>query len=59
MSTKAATPVEPSLEEVTLLKAHTHAGEAKKAGDKIAVNEADKAWLIANQVIAAPAAATK
>lgn len=43
------------LETVTLLKPHTHAGVDYKADDKIEVNEADKAWLVANEVIAAPA----
>lgn len=55
MSTKAANPTEPKLEEVTLLKDHIHEGRQFEAGDKIKVNEADKAFLIAHDVIAKPA----
>ena len=40
-------------EAVTLLRDHTHNGEKKKAGDSIQVNEADKAWLVINEIISA------
>jgi hypothetical protein len=46
---------EPKLETVTLLKPHTHVGIGYKAGDKIEVNTVEKAWLIEQQIIAAPA----
>jgi len=37
--------------EVTLVKAHTHAGVAYAKGDKIKVRPSQKTWLAANQVI--------
>lgn len=40
------------LEEVTLLKDHTHRGEKKRASSKIRVNAVEKAWLQAQGVIA-------
>ena len=49
-----------SLEEVTLLKDHTHRGEKKRAGGKIRVNAVEREWLEAHSVIArasVPAAA--
>lgn len=45
--------------EVTLIKPHTHAGEKKKAGDKIKVTEQEREWLVSAQVINAPKEATK
>lgn len=47
------------LAEVTLTQAHTHAGEKKKAGDKIKVTEPEREWLVAAKVINAPKDATK
>ena len=56
MSNKTA-PAGAKLEEVTLLKPHTHAGKKLAAGAKIRVNATDKQWLIDHKVIAgAPAA---
>ncbi len=55
MGAKDAKSAESVLEKVTLTKSHTHAGIEYEAGAEIEVNEADKAWLIANEVIAAPA----
>ncbi|WP_220814086.1 DUF7210 family protein [Pseudomonas paralcaligenes] len=43
---------EQKLEKVTLLKPHTHAGREYQEKDEIEVNIADKAWLIANKIIA-------
>lgn len=40
------------LEEVTLLKDHTHQGEKKRASGKIRVNAVEKAWLQAQGIIA-------
>lgn len=37
--------------EVTLKKAHTHAGEAMKKGDKINVTEDQVSWLKEREVI--------
>ncbi len=56
MSKTEAQAEQQKLEKVTLLKDHTHGGKPFKKDDKIEVNEADKAWLIANEIIAAPAA---
>jgi hypothetical protein len=53
---KTEAKAEQKLETVTLLKPHTHGGVDCAKGDEIQVNEADKAWLIANEIIAAPAA---
>lgn len=50
-----AKAVQPKLEKVTLLKAHTHNGKDFVKDDEIEVNEADKVWLIANKVIAGAA----
>ncbi len=36
--------------EVTLKKDHTHGGKEKKAGNKIAVTEAQAAWLKKHEV---------
>lgn len=47
---------QPALEEVVLLRDHTHCGEKKQAGESIQVNQADKAWLIAHEIISADAA---
>ncbi len=55
MSKTEAQAEQQKLEKVTLLKDHTHGGKPFKKDDKIEVNEADKAWLIANEIIAAPA----
>ena len=38
--------------EVTLAKAHTHAGVSYAKGDKIKVRPSQKVWLAANNVIA-------
>lgn len=43
--------------EVTLAKPHIHQGRQKNVGDKIQVTEPVRDWLIANQVVAAPASA--
>ncbi|MCP4469006.1 MAG: hypothetical protein GY942_26860 [Aestuariibacter sp.] len=57
MSNKnVAVSKQPHLEEVMLIKDHTHKGEPCKAGDKIHVNEVVKAWLIKHEIIAATAA---
>lgn len=45
------------LEKVTLLEDHTHAGTPYAKGGTIEVNNADKQWLIAQGIIAAPSAA--
>lgn len=50
---------EHKLVSVTLTKDHTHAGEKKKAGEKIKVTEPERDWLVAAQVITAPKDATK
>jgi len=42
---------EVALEEVTLIKEHTHRGEKKNIGDKISVNAHQKAWLLQHGVI--------
>lgn len=39
--------------QVTLLSDHTHAGEKRRAGEKISVSEACRDWLLAQHVIAA------
>lgn len=44
---------QPEKIEVTLVKAHTHAGVAYAKGGKIKVRPSQKAWLAANNVIAA------
>lgn len=49
----------PKLIKVTLAKAHTHAGKAYAAGDKINVREATAAWLKKAGVVADNAAAAK
>lgn len=56
MSNTEAQAPEQKLQNVTLLKPHIHGGVDYAKGDKIQVNEADKTWLIANEIIAAPAA---
>ena len=56
MSKPEAKPEQQKLEKVTLLKSHIHGGESFKEGAEIEVNEADKAWLIQQKIIAAPAA---
>jgi hypothetical protein len=43
--------------DVTLAKAHTHAGKAYAAGDKITVREATAEWLKKAGVVADNAAA--
>lgn len=50
---------EQKVVEVTLAKGHTHAGDKKKAGDKIKVTEPERDWLVSAQVINAPKDATK
>lgn len=42
---------EPKLVEVTLAKAHTHAGVDYVSGNKIKVDEAERAWLAAHKII--------
>lgn len=44
--------------EVTLAKAHTHAGKSYAAGDKITVREATAAWLKKAGVVADDAPTT-
>ena len=56
MSKPEAKAEQQKLEKVTLLKDHTHGGKPFKDGAEIEVNEADKAWLIQQKIIAAPAA---
>jgi hypothetical protein len=56
MSNTETKAPEQKLQSVTLQTPHSHGGIDYAEGDKIEVNEADKAWLIANQIIAAPAA---
>lgn len=52
MSTKTQTAAEqPGLVEVVLDKAHEHAGQQYKAGEKINVTEDQKAWLTKQGVI--------
>jgi hypothetical protein len=41
----------PQLQQVTLLKAHTHDGRECAAGEAIDVDEPTRQWLIDNQVI--------
>ena len=57
-STLEATPAaEPQLLEVTLEKPHTH-GEVKyDTGATIKVTAPERDWLVAQEIIAAPAAA--
>ena len=43
------------LEKVKLLKKHTHQGIEYAIGAEIPVNECEKTWLIAQEIIAAPA----
>lgn len=43
---------EQQLFDVVLLKDHTHDGELKLASESIKVNEADRNWLRAQQIIA-------
>lgn len=50
---KKAAPAQ--LEEVKLLKKHTHQGIEYVIDAVIKVNEREKAWLIAQEIIAAPA----
>lgn len=50
---KKAAPAK--LEEVKLLKKHTHQGTDYAIGATIQVNEREQAWLIAQEIIAAPA----
>ncbi|WP_276681188.1 DUF7210 family protein [Thalassolituus oleivorans] len=45
--------------DVTLAKAHTHAGKAYAAGDKINVREATASWLKKAGVVADNAPTTK
>lgn len=45
---------EQKLVEVTLLKPHTHAGVRHAAGAKVKVNEAERDWLAAKQIIQTP-----
>lgn len=45
------------LVEVTLAKPHIHQNRQKNVGDKIQVTEPVRDWLVANQVVAAPASA--
>lgn len=49
----------PSLQQVTLRKAHTHDGREYGEGDAIGVDEPTRQWLLDNHVIeaAAPTAA--
>ena len=49
---KKAAPAK--LEKVKLLKKHTHQGIEHAAGAEIEVNERDKAWLLAQDIIASP-----
>lgn len=49
-------PTEPKLVEVVLTGAHKHAGKSYAAGDKIQVSEPERAWLIEQKKVAAPAA---
>lgn len=50
---------QPKLVEVTLAKAHTHAGMPYAAGTKIKVTEADRDWLQqAGVITTAPKEAT-
>lgn len=56
MSKPEAKAEQQKLEKVTLLKDHTHGGKPFKDGAEIEVNEVDKAWLIQQKIIAAPAA---
>ena len=42
---------EQKLTKVTLKQDHTHASDKYKAGDEIAVNDADAKWLRENKVI--------
>lgn len=53
MSTKATSP---KLESVKLIGAHTHAGKACLAGDKIDVTPSQKQWLIDHHKVAGPTA---
>lgn len=53
MSTKATAP---KLESVKLIGAHTHAGKACLAGDKIDVTPSQKQWLIDHHKVASPTA---
>ncbi|MCY1183741.1 hypothetical protein D9M71_278880 [compost metagenome] len=55
MSTKPDKPVEPRLETVTLLRAHTHEGTLRQEGETIVVNATDKQWLSDNGIIPTPA----
>lgn len=38
--------------EVTLTRDHTHAGRRYQAGEKIRVTEPEKAWLVAQEIVA-------
>lgn len=42
---------QPTLEEVTLRKPHTHQGVSMQPGDKVRVDAADKAWLLEHHII--------
>lgn len=50
---------EKRLVEVSLAKAHTHAGRTYQAGAKIKVDEFTQRWLVQNQVVAGPANAAE
>lgn len=47
------------LHQVTLLRDHTHAGTAHRAGETISVSEPARDWLLAQHIIAAEPAATE
>lgn len=53
---KQTTAETPKLSKVTLQKPHTHDGVDHPKGASIEVNDADKTWLITQEVIAAETA---